>query len=183
MLKHSTASFILQSLLSICTRNQSSAFILPPASHERTHPLKMSVDNNDKYLTPITPHQVKLEIKDPVDPTALSQAKEIIKELRTSTNESVPNGTVDPAQLMKVGKKLGDLPEDATSYIATKEECKAAFDGLTDVERNSLVNIHARVLAFATAQRLSVQDCEIDIPGGKAGHTVSSCSGKLHIFK
>lgn len=138
----------------------------------------MSVGNNDKYLTLINSDQVKLEIKDPVDPTALAQAKDIIQELRSSSDESIPKGTVHPAQLMKVGKKLGDLPEDSTSYIATKEECKTAFDGLSDVERQSLVNIHARVLAFATAQRMSVQDCEIEIPGGKAGHTVSSCSGK-----
>jgi len=136
----------------------------------------MSVGNNDKYLTLINSDQVKLEIKDPVDPTALAQAKDIIQELRSSSDESIPKGTVHPAQLMKVGKKLGDLPEDSTSYIATKEECKTAFDGLSDVERQSLVNIHARVLAFATAQRMSVQDCEIEIPGGKAGHTVSSCS-------
>jgi hypothetical protein len=136
--------------------------------------IKMSANgsNNEKYLTPITPDQVKLEIKDPVDPTALSQAKAIISELKLSS------GTIDPKKLMEVGKRLGDIPEDGTTYVATKEECKAAFNGLSDAERNSLVNIHARVSAFANAQRQSVQDMEIDIPGGKAGHTVSPCSGK-----
>ena len=128
---------------------------------------------DSKYLTPITPDQVKLEIKDPVDPQALSQAKDIIAELKNGS------GTVDPLKLMEVAKRLGDIPEDGTTFVATKEECKAAFDGLNDEERRSLVNIHARVSAFASAQRQSVQDCEIDIPGGKAGHTVSPCSGKF----
>ena len=138
----------------------------------------MSIDSDEKYLTPITPDQVRLEIKDPVDPTALTQAKDILKELRSSNDHSVLNGTVDPSQLMKVAKKLGDIPEGVNTYVATKEECEAAFLGLSDVDRKSLENIHARVLAFATAQRQSVKDCEINIPGGKAGHTVSPCFGK-----
>ena len=42
-----------------------------------------------------------------------------------------------------------------------------------------MVNIHSRVKVFAEAQRKSVTDIEIDIPGGKAGHTVSPCRGSL----
>jgi hypothetical protein len=178
MTSHTSVTLLLQLLLVIYNTYLFSAFIPESSTYKTLSLRKMSVDSNEKYLTLITPDQVKLEIKDPVDPTALVQAKDIIKELRTSSDESILKGTINPAQLMKVGKKLGDLPEDSTSYIATKEECKTAFDGLNDVERKSLINIHARVLAFATAQRKSVQDCEIDIPGGKAGHTVNSCSGK-----
>ncbi len=149
------------------------------------HSLLVSVRtmSNEKYLTPITADQVQLEIKDPVDPTALQQAKDIIKELRSSAGDcdssssASVNGPVNPTQLMAVAKKLGDIPQDGTSYIATKEECKAAYDNLGADEKRALTNIHARVKAFAEAQRKSVQDVEIDIPGGKAGHTVSSCSG------
>ena len=81
---------------------------------------------------------------------------------------------------MKVAKKLGDIPNEdsCNSYIVTKEECKEAFENLNDTERKSLENIHARVKTFADAQRKSVTDMEIDIPGGKAGHTVSPCSGE-----
>jgi histidinol dehydrogenase len=78
-----------------------------------------------------------------------------------------------------VAQRLGDIPKDSTVVVATKEECKAAFDGLTELERTALVNIHARVKRFAEAQRASVQDMETDIPGGKAGHTVSPCKGKF----
>jgi len=120
-------------------------------------------------LNRITPDQVSMEIKHPVDPQALKQATAILEELRDDA------GKVDGAKLLAVAKRLGDLPEDATKYLVTKEECKAAFDALSDQDRAALVNIHGRVKAFADMQRKSVTDQEMDIPGGKAGHTVSAC--------
>lgn len=124
-----------------------------------------------EVLNRVTPDKVALEIKDPVDPTALEQAKAIIGEL-------VEGGFVGPANLLKVAKRLGDAPEDATDVYVSKEACKKAFEGLSDTERTALVNIHTRVKAFAEMQRKSVTDMEMDIPGGKAGHTVSPCKGE-----
>jgi phosphoribosyl-ATP pyrophosphohydrolase/phosphoribosyl-AMP cyclohydrolase/histidinol dehydrogenase len=120
-------------------------------------------------LNRLSADQVQLEIKDPVDATALVQAKAIIQELKQDKSH------VDPSQLMNVGKRLGDLSTDATSYVISAEMCKQAFDTLQQADRDALVNIHARVKTFADAQRASVQDMQIDIPGGKAGHTVSPC--------
>eukprot|EP00522_Entomoneis_paludosa_P009560 CAMPEP_0172446316 /NCGR_PEP_ID=MMETSP1065-20121228/5944_1 /TAXON_ID=265537 /ORGANISM="Amphiprora paludosa, Strain CCMP125" /LENGTH=439 /DNA_ID=CAMNT_0013197403 /DNA_START=35 /DNA_END=1354 /DNA_ORIENTATION=+ len=124
---------------------------------------------NSGILNRVTPDKVALEIKDPVDPKALEQATAIIDELKQA------NGKVNKDKLLEVGKRLGDVPADATGFTVTKEECKAAFDGLSDQERTALVNIHQRVKAFAEMQRQSVTDMEMDIPGGKAGHTVSPC--------
>eukprot|EP00565_Helicotheca_tamesis_P002815 CAMPEP_0185734058 /NCGR_PEP_ID=MMETSP1171-20130828/21276_1 /TAXON_ID=374046 /ORGANISM="Helicotheca tamensis, Strain CCMP826" /LENGTH=140 /DNA_ID=CAMNT_0028403951 /DNA_START=67 /DNA_END=485 /DNA_ORIENTATION=+ len=124
-------------------------------------------------LTLITPDKVSLEIKDPVDPTALTQVQSILSEIR-------PQSTIVPSALLSVAKRLGDIPENTTNntttYTVTKEECQKAFENLSDTERKSLVNIHKRVKVFAEAQRKSVVDVEIDIPGGKAGHTVSPCN-------
>jgi histidinol dehydrogenase len=144
-------------------------------------------------LKPLAADQVKLEIKDPVDPQALEQAKAIIAELRRTPADG--GGAVDAAKLLAVATRLGDIVKSSTcdaaengnhkkeangndyqpAYMITKEACRAAFDGLNDIERNALVNIGRRVQAFAQMQRLSVQDVEMDIPGGKAGHTVSPC--------
>lgn len=125
----------------------------------------------ERMLNPVSHADVSLEIKDPVDETALGQAKAIIAELRSNAN-----GPVDASKLLEVAKRLGDLPADHSgSYAVSAEDCKAAFESLDDVSRNSLVNIHSRVKVFAEAQRKSVTDIEIDIPGGKAGHTVSPC--------
>lgn len=123
-----------------------------------------------QVLNRVTPDKVSLEIKDPVDPTALGQAKAIIDELMLG-------GYVGEENLLAVAKRLSDVPADATKVVVSKEECKAAFEGLTDQERTALVNIYGRVKAFAEMQRKSVVDMEMEIPGGKAGHTVSPCKG------
>jgi len=137
----------------------------------------MAITNGDKktVLNHITPTEVAVEIKDPVDPTALEQAKAILDELRAG---GPATGVVNSAKLLEIGKRLGDIGKDATTYLVSSEECKAAFDALSDEHRSALVNIHARVKAFAEAQRKTVTDMEMDIPGGKAGHTVSPCKGK-----
>jgi len=131
-------------------------------------------NNNIKMLTKRTPDEVTLEIKDPVDPTALSQAKAILNELRPETQTAC-----SPTALLSIAQRLGDIPKDASTYIVPPARCQEAFNGLTDDERTSLLNIHARVKLFAEAQRKSVNDMEIDIPGGKAGQSVSPCCGKL----
>ena len=124
----------------------------------------------ERLLTRVTPDNLSLEVKDPVDPTALAQARDIIRELRGG----VESGPVRAAQLQVVAARLGDIPEGG-SYLISKDQCRAAFDGLAEAERTSLRNIHRRVERFARAQRASVTDMEMDIPGGRAGHTVSPC--------
>jgi len=131
-----------------------------------------------KYLTPIDRSEVTLEIKDPVDSSALSQATAIFNELTTDGSSSDSSGgrrPVDPASLVKVAKRLGDVAQGSEAYTVSSEQCKAAFEGLDETERTALVNIHDRVKRFADMQRKSVTDVEMDIPGGKAGHTVSPC--------
>lgn len=126
-------------------------------------------------LQPLSPNEVSLELKDPVNPKALEQAKDILKELTDNGQE----GTVNPSNLLKVAQRLGDVdsticttPQD---LIVSKSACKDAFDSLTDIERTALTNMYNRIKAFADLQRLSVVDTEMSIPGGKAGHTVSPC--------
>ena len=62
-------------------------------------------------------------------------------------------------------------------YIVPPSQCLEAYNNLTNEERTSLLNIYNRVKLFAEAQRKSVMDMEIDIPGGKAGQSVSPCRG------
>jgi len=121
-------------------------------------------------LNNVSPADVSLEIKDPVDPTALEQAKGIMNDLRP-TNEP----TVRPDLLLDVAHRLGDVPPESSTLIITKDECQLAYESLDEQQRTALDNIHRRVKLFAEAQRQSVHDMEIDIPGGKAGHTVSPC--------
>ena len=120
-------------------------------------------------LNRVTPDQVGLEIKDPVDPQALLQAKSILQELRA------PTGHVLASSLLKVAQRLGDLPteEATTSCFKTRAECQAAFDELPSQHRDALLHIHDRIQRFAQQQRQSIQDMTMSIPGGQAGHTVA----------
>lgn len=127
-------------------------------------------------LTPRTPLQVQLEIKDPVDPTALVQSRAILDELLAADDDN-KRSSVNPKALISIARRLSDIPPASSSYTVSSAQCKEAFDSLSDEDRRSLLNIHARVKLFADAQRGSVVDVEVDIPGGKAGHTVSPCRG------
>jgi len=136
-----------------------------------TAPRRMSEQN---ILQRLSPEDVSLEIKDPVNPKALEQAKAILAEL----SEGQQPGTINPYQLLKVAKRLGDVTIDCTvpaDLIVTPQQCAEAYHSLTTEERTTLQNMYTRIKSFAELQRSSVQDTEMSIPGGKAGHTVSPC--------
>jgi Histidinol dehydrogenase len=145
----------------------------------------MTISNGDKkdhILNHITPKEVAIEIKDPVDASALAQAKAILKELREKEGETYAvTGAVRSSKLLEIGKRLGDVGQDATAYLVSSEACKKAYEDLAEDHRTALVNIHNRVKAFAEAQRATITDMEMDIPGGKAGHTVSPCKGSYFL--
>ena len=131
---------------------------------------------NTGVLQKIPPSEVTLEIKDPVDPKALEQSRAILEDLVVGKTD---NGRVNPEKLLEVAKRLGDIPEDCAidDLIVSKEDCASAYEGLEADERRALDNMYGRIKAFAELQRASVTDTEMEIPGGRAGHTVSPCRG------
>ena len=131
-------------------------------------------------LTRRTPQEVQLEIKDPVDPTAFVQAKAILDELKSASSSSSTSTACSPDALLCIAKRLGDIPPEHDTYIVSASRCQEAFESLSNDEKKSLLNIHNRVKLFAEAQRRSVVDMEVDIPGGKAGQSVSPCRGALY---
>jgi len=142
-----------------------------------------TTEEKDRVYPIVSPENLSLEVKDPVNPKALEQARSILEELRTIKNTTTTNGTTKQQQLSKsvqsdnlrvVAQRLGDITEGGDILIS-KEKCQKAFEDLSVEDRTSLINIHDRVQRFANAQRASVQNMEMDIPGGKAGHTVSPC--------
>jgi histidinol dehydrogenase len=129
-------------------------------------------------LQKITPSEVTLEIKDPVNPKALEQAKAILGEIVVGNTD---NGRVNPTKLLEVAKRLRDVDADCTidDLIVSKSACRKAYENLAPDEKTALNNMHYRIKTFAELQRASVKDTEMEIPGGKAGHTVSPCRGML----
>lgn len=129
-------------------------------------------------LNRVSPRDIGLEIKDPVDATAKEQAKAILDELlcRNKTESSKISSTaVQIYQLRQVAHRFGDIPSPTAPITISRAACQAAYEALSDHERLALGNMHRRIAAFAAAQRRSVSDMTMDIPGGQAGHTVSPC--------
>ena len=145
-----------------------------------TFRMSTTTANSGGVLQKITPSEVTLEIKDPVNPKALEQAKAILSELVVGNTD---NGRVNPEKLLEVTKRLGDVDSNCTvdDLIVSKEACKEAYESLNPSEKKALDNMHHRIKSFAEMQRASVRDTEMDIPGGKAGHTVSPCRGTCFV--
>ncbi|GMH96375.1 hypothetical protein TrVE_jg12029 [Triparma verrucosa] len=121
------------------------------------------------FLFPQIPaSSVSVNIGDPVDPQALEQAKAIVSSIKDADDKS--------KALLEKAKAFGDMQKEEESYVVPNKELKEAYENLPQTEREALDRIHARVLAFATAQRNSITDITIPIPGGSAGHRVTACT-------
>merc|ERR1711865_982172 len=154
----------------------------PPTTIQSSTMMKGTNNNGDDddaiptLLQRLSPAEVTLEIKDPVNPRALQQATAILHELSQGTE-----GTVDPSTLLQVAQRLGDVTQDRCTVpadlVVSKAACADAYDNLHVTERTALTNMYTRIKAFAALQRASVVDTDMAIPGGKAGQTVSPCQG------
>ena len=102
-------------------------------------------------------------LEDPVDAGALKDATAIMTDIRARGEAAVIDHAV----------RLGDMPADASPVVG-REELKAAFDSLPVEEQETLRRTADRVKKFAEAQRSSLSEVSITVPGGEAGHTVEA---------
>jgi phosphoribosyl-ATP pyrophosphohydrolase/phosphoribosyl-AMP cyclohydrolase/histidinol dehydrogenase len=100
--------------------------------------------------------------RDPVDDATLEQARAIVDDVRRRGEDAVVEHSV----------RLGDLtPGD--NLVRTAKECEAALRILPAVERDLLERTAGRIRAFAEAQRESIREFTVDIPGGQAGQQLA----------
>lgn len=137
---------------------------------------------------------------DPTDATTLAQAREIVEQVREggeaalrelavkfgdvgegecsrSCAESLAApemrpGDVDTRHASLTICNLARVLPDAPMVIE-KDKLEEAFNGLDAEQQSLLRRVADRVRAFASAQRAALTETEIDVPGGKAGHTVA----------
>lgn len=110
----------------------------------------------------VAPDEVTVGVIDPVAPDAAATAKACLAEIAAGGEAAV----------RKFAEKFGDV-EAGAPLLIDKAAMKAAFDALDPATRDALERTATRVRAFADAQRASVTDVEVPIPGGFAGHTVA----------
>ncbi len=75
--------------------------------------------------------------------------------------------------LLARGVGDGHLAAMAHTCHAVILECEAALERMDPRRRGVLERTAARIRAFADAQRASIRDLDIAIPGGRAGHTLA----------
>ena len=97
-----------------------------------------------------------------VEPGVLRQAQTIVDDVRTDGELA----------LRRWSEKLGDL-EAGEAWIVERPQLEAALARIDGEVRAVLERTAARIRRFAVAQREMFQPVELEIEGGRAGHTVA----------
>jgi phosphoribosyl-ATP pyrophosphohydrolase/phosphoribosyl-AMP cyclohydrolase/histidinol dehydrogenase len=111
----------------------------------------------------VSPSEVKSMTFDPVDPTARTQAAEILKTVK----EKGMDGLIETAVRLK------DIEKPTSKIFYDKADLEEAFNAIDEDAKGVLMRTASRIKHFADAQRSSVVECTTKIPGGQAGHTVA----------
>ena len=113
-------------------------------------------------LKRLKPAEVPLIRRDPVDPKARAVAEPIVEAIRTEG---------EPA-LRRYAEQFGEITPGAPLVLRRDVELLAAWQATSHEDQATLKRTAARIRAFARAQRATVTECTVPIPGGEAGHTV-----------
>jgi histidinol dehydrogenase len=82
---------------------------------------------------------------------------------------SVKNG--GDRALLEYARALDGLSDDACLYY-DRDSLGRALEGLPSSDRKRLFRTAGRIRTFAEAQRKSVMDIDVSVPGGRAGHRI-----------
>ena len=100
--------------------------------------------------------------RDPVDDDTLQQASEIVYDVRERGEAAVWEHSL----------RLGDI-EQGQPLALSDADLQQALERIGSEEREVLERAARQIEAFASAQRSSVQELDVPIPGGRAGHDVA----------
>ncbi len=115
---------------------------------------------SETLLRTITPAELDDFRHNPIDSETLRGAEAIVAEVR------------DGDSLRAVAERFGDLqPGDA--LLLSRADLEQALSEIRAEDRALLERVASRIRAFAEAQRDALQNTEVAVPGGVAGHTVS----------
>lgn len=100
--------------------------------------------------------------REPVDAKTLAAAAAIVERVREEGD----------AGLRVFAEQFGDL-EAGAPMILERAALDAALERIASKDREMLERTADRIREFANAQRASLTDMTMQIPGGEAGHTVA----------
>ena len=100
--------------------------------------------------------------RSPVNDKARSVAEPIVDAIRTEG---------EPA-LRRYAEQFGELEPGGKLIFTRDAELREAYESISEDERAMLKRTAERIRVFALAQKNSIAEVTIPIPGGEAGHTV-----------
>lgn len=113
-------------------------------------------------LKQITPADVASFAYDPVDVSALKDAKLIVHDVRTKGEQALKHHAM----------RLGDIPSENTPLLLCLSDLANAYNMLPLKEQQVLKRTMHRIQVFAQAQRNSITNFQQRIEGGFAGQDV-----------
>ncbi len=125
-------------------------------------PLCASVANSDRLLRIIDATEVPALRRSAIDPATLAAASAIVNDVR-ARGESV---------LRAHAERLGDL-RPGEPLLIEPAAMRRALDALDRDDRAALERAAERIRAFAHAQRASLHELALAVPGGQAGHWIA----------
>ena len=110
----------------------------------------------------LSPSEVKVGLFEAVDSDTYSRADSIINQVKAGGKQA----------LIDIAVKFGDLPSATAPHVLDKLALRQAYDALPVSQQSLLQRTADRIRTFALAQRASISEITVPIPGGVAGHTV-----------
>lgn len=111
------------------------------------------------WLRKVEPWAISDVLRSPIDSETISAAAEIISDVRRRGEAAVRDHSI----------RFGDI-SPGQSLVVTRGETEEALASLSRDDAELLERVASRIRAFAIAQRDSVADIDIEVPGGRAGH-------------
>jgi phosphoribosyl-ATP pyrophosphohydrolase/phosphoribosyl-AMP cyclohydrolase/histidinol dehydrogenase len=113
-------------------------------------------------LRRLDPREIDTSHRRAVDDATLEEAMAIVAKVRDGGEPT----------LREVAEELGDL-EPGAPLVIYRAELEASLDAVEPETVELLRRTADRIAAFADAQRQSVVNLKVPVPGGIAGHTVA----------
>lgn len=112
-------------------------------------PQQEITDYSSVTIRRLSPEEVLGSTCDPIDPKALTIARDILTDVKT---KGLP-------ALLEHAQRLGDISNPNESVFITREELKQHFDSLPKEHQETLLRTAERIRSFAQSQR----DCLTDL--------------------
>lgn len=114
-------------------------------------------------LRRVSPDSIERGVRPPIDQETLARAHEIVEGVRVG----------GAAALRAYAERFGERKPDEPLVLG-RDAMRAALDALAPAAVGVLERTAERIVTFAQAQRSAIQELDVPIPGGRAGHTIEA---------